>query len=887
MKRTVFLFFCCCQLTLCPAQIVTKADVTVPFDLSQTGHRFNPTWGLDQAWISEQNLRKGVNHMGKENVGIGRSAYRFTQPLINDSALAAKIIEKLKERTDIFDIADKNLPIVFTADQEAGTCDYFVVNESCNVEHWAKMINSHVHWMQQNTDHPIIGISPFNEPDYWTPQEGSTIEKQWQIAKLLRENYPRMEGVKMVGGNTLNDDKAYDWYKTGKEYYDWGNTHQLAGSFDNYANFYQQLVKDGKIGYNDEMHNVTEAMTGLEYGMTVGIWWGFDSRARGEFCDISRHGERLSYGEHRNNWTSASVYRHDDGRVKAFVGTSERQAKTTTYQFVSLDRDVYFDGEGPTRQYCMTIPGGTGYQKGQTNAERVIDITFGADVPPMPITEGVYKLVNRTTGNVAAVNEGNIVMQKYKSYTNQQWNLAPISPRIGGDYSFYDFTSVSNAKTRMDILHFSTENAANVIAWSENDTPSSNEQWYLQYAGDGYYYIRNRESALYLAASSSSKDNNVNIEQRILPDKESTRRLLQWRLLPVNIDYETRVPSQPTGLETQPQTASVHLTWNMGSEEDLNGYMVLRSEEGSNEWNTIARRIAPPMEAPPVEGTGEASYVDNAVLPGHTYLYKVKAIDIAQNQSTPSEAVSATIPAERVLVAHWTMNGTVSDATENQRYATTAINASYSNGHEENTQALSFSDGQWLQLPVNTPASEELTVAMWVKHTSTTGWQRLFDFGYDTDHYLYLTPNNGSVMRLAIKNGGTEEHLDAQRLSTRQWKHVAVTMKQGKTCIYVDGTLKASSTSITISPADVKPVICYLGRSFFNDDPYFNGFMQDVRIYNYALSESEVKDIFNGTTAISEPETRKMPSTVYTMEGIRLQQPRRGLNIVDGKVILK
>jgi len=882
MKHATLLIISCFMLAPCHAQVVTKADVTIPFDLSQTGHRFNPTWGLDQAWISEQNLRKGVNHMGKENVGIGRSAYRFTKPLINDSALASDIINVMKQRAGIFDIVNKSLPIVFTADQEAGTCDYFVVNKKCNVEHWAAMINSHVHWMQQNTQHPIVGVSPFNEPDYWSTEEGATIEKQVQIAKLLRENYPRMEGVNMVGGNTLNDDKALAWYTTGKQYYDWGNTHQLAGSFDNYASFYQQLVKDGKVGYNDEMHNVTEAMTGLEYGMTVGIWWGFDSRARGEFCDISSHGERLGYGEHRDNWTSASVYRHDDGRVKAFIGTSERQAKNTSYQFVSLDRDVYFDGNGPTRQYRMVIPGGTSYQNGQTNAERVIDITFGDDVPPVPITEGVYKLVNRTTGNVAAVSGNNIVMQKYTGSTKQQWNVKPVSTRIGGDFSFFDFTSVDNANTRMNVLNFSTETAANIIAYSQNTTPSSNEQWYLQYAGNGYYYIRNRESALYLAASSSSTENNTNIDQRTLPSKESSKRLLQWRLMPVNITYETKAPAQPTGLEALAQSASVFLTWSIGTETDLDGYMVLRCEEGSEEWNTIARRVAQPSE-----GLTTAVYVDNTVLPGHTYQYKVKAIDIAQNQSTFSEVASATVPTDRALVGHWTMNGTANDVTENGRNAASAINTNFIAGHEEGTKALSFGGSQWLQLPVNTPASEELTIAMWVKSSSTAGWQRLFDFGYDTDHYFFLTPNNGSVMRLAIKNGGTEEHLDTPKLPTGQWKHVAVTIKKGKVCIYVDGELKASSTSITICPADLKPVINYIGRSFFNDDPYFNGLMQDLRIYNYVLSDDEVKDVFNGTTAIHELETRQKPSTVYTMEGIRLQQPRRGLNIINGKVILK
>ena len=308
-----------------------KADVTVSFDITAEGKRFEPIWGLDLAWISEQNVMKGVNHMGKENVGIGRSAFRFTKPLVNDSALAADQINKLRERSRIFDKVDKALPIVLTADQEAGADEYFVKNKVANNDRWAAMINNHVHWMQQNTKHPIIGVSPFNEGDYWAVEEGATPTKQMQVAKLLKEKYPRFADIAIVGGNTLNDDKAMEWYSGGKKYYEWGNTHQLAGSFDNFAKFFTQLQKDGKVGYADEMHNVGEAMVGLEYGMTVGIWWGFDSRARGEFCQISRHGSRLAYGEHRNNWTAASVWRHDDGRVKAFVGSSERQAYTTNY----------------------------------------------------------------------------------------------------------------------------------------------------------------------------------------------------------------------------------------------------------------------------------------------------------------------------------------------------------------------------------------------------------------------------------------------------------------------------------------------------------------------------------------------------------------------------
>ena len=61
-----------------------KADVSLAFDIQGQGKRFEPTWGLDLAWISDQNVGKGINHMGKENIGIGRSAFRFTKPLVKD-----------------------------------------------------------------------------------------------------------------------------------------------------------------------------------------------------------------------------------------------------------------------------------------------------------------------------------------------------------------------------------------------------------------------------------------------------------------------------------------------------------------------------------------------------------------------------------------------------------------------------------------------------------------------------------------------------------------------------------------------------------------------------------------------------------------------------------
>lgn len=818
-----------------------KSDVMLFYSVDGEGTRFQPTWGLDLAWISEQNLRKGVRHMGKDNVGIGRSAFRATEVLVNDTDLGSGQIATLRERSNLFNtVCGNTLPLVLTADQEAANTpaqkagDYYVKNKVCNTDHWAAMINAHVAWMQKNSQHPVVGVSPYNEPDYWSVEEGASVARQVEVARKLRENYAEtMKDVAIVGGNTLNNDKALEWYQTGKSYYGWGNTHQLAGSFDTFAAFYQQLKADGKTGYGDEMHNVGEAMVGLEYGMSVGIWWGFDSRARGEFCDISRNGERLAYGEHRENWTAASVYRHDDGRVKAFIGSSERQAKTTTYGFVSTDRDVYYDTQGPLRTFCMEIPGGTGYQKGQTNAERVIDIQWGEDVPHVAITDGIYRFVNKYTGNYLNATTSTIAMQQnfIKSQT-QQWNVKRIDSRIGGDYSFFDIEQVKNEHLHINVQNFSTFDGAKVIPYMNNTTPDSNEQWYFEYAGDGFFYIRNRETALYLTANT----NKIAVQTNELQSDPQDRERQMWRLLPAGIVYDTEAPAKPAGLTAKAQPASISLTWQANTDKDLRGYNIFRTEAGQEAWSVIARDVKTP------------SFVDNNCRPGHNYIYIVKALDEALNLSEASETVTSAVTDAPALIARWTMNGTLNDTTVNMMDAAAYENESYAAGNPDlNTADITYNgfslgSRRYIQLPYEVASHDELTFCAWVKCLSLSStWQRIFDFGNGTSQYMFLTANAGNSMRFAIKNGGDEQTLDCDKLPVAKWRHVAVTIGQGRTAIYIDGEEAASTTNITIRPSDICPSMNYLGRSQFDADPAFLGTIQDVRIYNYALNADEVK----------------------------------------------
>ncbi len=857
-----------------------QTDVVVPFRPTDTGLQLPVRWGMDVAWNNEQNMRKGINFIGKENLSIARSSFQMNEELIGDTALTASQIQTLRERTNTINIMGANVDIVLNADQGDGSTDYIIPyytsNNVANPDHWATLIDASVAWMLKNyPKHKIVAVSPFNEPDY-TPWNEGTKANFKEIARQLKENYPRFQDIAITAGNTLNNDYAAEWYNAVKPYVTWGNTHQLAGEFDTFANFWAQVTEDNNVAYADELHNVGEAMIAANYGMKIGIWWGFDSRTRGEFCQISNHGSRLAYGEDRSHWTAASVYRNDSTQeLRAFVGGSERQANNSSYLFVSPDEDVYFDGQGPTRAFRMEYPGGTGYQKGQANAERVYNISRGEDVPPAEITSGRYKLINYASrmlivGNTTSGSD--LTQKRYTQFSDipaiAQWDVAPVSARIGGDYSFYTFTNAQTL-THMNVLNNSTYSFAHIISYDAGN--ASNEQWSLQYASNGYYFIRNRESGLYLSLSNESA---TYIVQKELSSSSIDRRLQMWRFIPENAAVESYAPSAPSNLTAAAHAASVDLSWAAPSDDDVNSYIIIRGDSDGNRWNTIARGIT------------ETSFTDNTCRQGQTYLYKVKAMDHSANVSVASEAVTATPTAERALIASWQFEGNTLDETVNLMDAACSGTPQYVKEHQVGDSALRLSNN-YLRLPYETGDMDEMTIAMWVKWSnSSSNWTRLFDFGNGTDQYMFLTPSNGSTMRFAIKNGGEEQLVDASsKLQGNQWHHVAVTIGAANVTIWVDGEAVGTSSSVTIKPSDLHPVLNYIGRSQYAADPLFTGFVDDVRIYNYPLTAEELQSIIANPTAIShiEDDDKTMAAPTYNLNGQRTGHHDHGVIVSKGK----
>lgn len=801
-----------------PIVALPVADRTVTFSVADTGVYKPIIWGLDLAWLSESNIRRGIAFMGADRVDVVRASFQPTLPLVNGDIQGTQITD-LNARLSLIDLTGTKTKVVLN-------CDHPSVHSSYvgNAANWAALIDATTKRVQAR-GRTVVSVSPFNEPDYgWAQYSGSNGQTDfYNICGELRKN-TRFDSIRISGGNTLNCDQALPWYNALKSRLEEGNTHQLAGSFDNFATFYQTVRANGDMATGDELHNVMEAMVGVEYGMQTGIWWGTAEYARGEFVKAS-DGRRLAYAEHRPNWTAASVYRTLEGKIQAFGGTSERQAATTTYRFVSKDKDVFFDGVGPQREYLMTLPGGTAYQTGQTNAERVVNITWGADI--QPVINGRYMLVNRNSGKVVEVTGGvttagaAIRQNANTGATYQQWNVTPVDSRIGGDYSYYSISAVNSGKF-MDLLNFSLSNGGGVVIWDE--TKAGNQQWYLEYASDGWFFIRSRHSGKCLDVSGSSTANTAVVNHWDYLGRTSQ----QWRFVPVGAPVEFVAPSAPTNLLATGNGATIRLDWTASPEADVAGYTIFRADSAAGAYYTIARNVT------------TNQYVDNTSLEGKTYFYKIKAMDKSLNSSAYSNESSAMETKVHELVARYGFESNTSDTTTNQFHGSASGGFGYMNG-KVGTKALWLNGTTgFVQLPVYVANQQEMTVSAWVYWTGTTNNQRIFDFGNNSNEYMYLTPKATlSGLRFGIKNGGVEQQLNATALGTNKWSHVVVTLSANGACMYVDSVQVASSAALTISPMDFKPMLNYIGRSQ-TTNPLFSGMIDDFRIYNYALSPSEV-----------------------------------------------
>ena len=848
MKKTLTLVLVLSMCGICEISAQTLASenlralptaTLVTYNIGAEGERQPVKWGIDTAYLWSWWPLRATNHM-QECVALGRVTI---DPRVSGTytALSDDQKNRLNDQTSWLKKSGVT-ELELLAGNTSGTAWQTSYRTS-----FIKDLELAVKYLQ-SLGYSVTYISPFNEPDYSVNNAPSASEMA-TVAGLIRQN-ATMKNIDIMGPSTLNPDYAVSWWNTMKNNITVGNTHQLAGTFDNFAGYYDMVKSAGKPSAGDEMHNTGDALIGMHRGMSVGVWWSdYGGYTRAELGRASNDGSCIGYSESSSTFTATAVFRRDSEHLtEIFIGSSERQAAAQNYNFVSADRLVYYDGNGPYYEYLSGTPGGNGYSSGQTNAESTIEVTYGEDVSVGPLT-GNFQIVNKATGKAltsAALSSNATVSQAAAGKVrNQTWTISPVAQEWDFAYSYIQLAY--DKSLYLDGVKYGGDNGARVLVYSGGGNEC--ECWHLHHKGGGWYVITNRDSGLSLEASSDNTD-QTNTQVVQWARTGSDRQL--WRLIPEGADVETDAPAAPEGLRAELRSGSVLLSWNENQEQDLLGYMIYRYNDVSKEWETIARQVV---------GT---SFLDNMASKASALKYRIRAVDKSWNVGEASEEVVANENENdnendndnRELIAHYPMLEDVNDDSENMLHG--AINGGTFGTADTHVAVKLDGEDDYIALPYHLGDLKEMTFSAWVKASSTTAWQRLFDFGCSTENYMMLTNSNGSVMRFEICKDGEKQGLNAKRrLPIVAWNLVTLTIGKDGVKLYLNGTLNAETTDITLRPCDVSPNLSFIGRSMYAADPLFKGMIGDVRIYNYALSAEEVAglcyaDVLDNATQLAE-----------------------------------
>ena len=204
------------------------------------------------------------------------------------------------------------------------------------------------------------------------------------------------------------------------------------------------------------------------------------------------------------------------------------------------------------------------------------------------------------------------------------------------------------------------------------------------------------------------------------------------------------------------------------------------------------------------------------------------------------------------LYSSWGMNETIEkDCSGYKNHGTKAGTFLYSSSSPRGNMSTIFSGAQSIAAGRTAMVTDAITVSWWgymdnwanytraISCTESGGWN--------------FEPNNGKISFPLYRNGGYLIVVDTKALSeyAAGWHYFAATYDGYKSCLYVDGVKK-----VTSAVSDVKYPITYNssngifvgaeagGSTTSPAGSYFNGYISDVRIYSTALSENDIKELY-------------------------------------------
>lgn len=171
-------------------------------------------------------------------------------------------------------------------------------------------------------------------------------------------------------------------------------------------------------------------------------------------------------------------------------------------------------------------------------------------------------------------------------------------------------------------------------------------------------------------------------------------------------------------------------------------------------------------------------------------------------------------------------------------------------------------------LQVDGKTQDDFTISMFMKKPSQGNTFAMILHGSDMnnenpDHHLgFINRNDGNkggYFSMEYRNDAKTQTVlqnenTAYTTAVDEWMHVAIVTKgsTGEAWLYANGQLVGTATGITVKASDLEAKNNYLGKSTWYWDNDWQGYYDEFKVYNTALTADEIKGICDPTLYTSQ-----------------------------------
>ncbi|XEC95926.1 family 43 glycosylhydrolase [Paenibacillus tarimensis] len=195
------------------------------------------------------------------------------------------------------------------------------------------------------------------------------------------------------------------------------------------------------------------------------------------------------------------------------------------------------------------------------------------------------------------------------------------------------------------------------------------------------------------------------------------------------------------------------------------------------------------------------------------------------------------------LTAHYKLDGSLTDATGQLGEGTVTGNRINNAGgtisYDTGTlgKAAVFDGASGIRLPDGLILGDRYSVSMWLNPEALTSFTTTFFGAASTDSWISLVPQSWDSNLMLWSGTAWYDGITNVMTPTNQWTHVVFTVDKGDVKVYVNGVRRFTGTHFPNVFTDAGGVFG-LGVNYW--DAPFKGLMDDLRIYEVALTEEKV-----------------------------------------------